>query len=279
MSAGHTATGVQRILANVLAEDDYRDLPFEIAEHSPTGEVDRERMRIWVEENDLIKANVRRAAHVSEGDDSPILQIDAHMNTPAENAGIMRQWLETPRALMRQDLDIISEGYDPERPPARFHTCHPLLAEAIRLWGWDAEEVVKPTTIHIGNGLVIARMENGLFTDMMQKEVEGGRAILTRRLLRRRVIVDSLIVIPATSSDGSGPRVLFSEQDGMAMVSISSMVLPESALVAIRGRKVGEILDGGALRAFAGFTVEDVLEGSGGGMTTLVIAPGDVPLV
>lgn len=282
MGSRETAAGLRRRLEPLVEALTAEGLPISMAD-GPPATVDRLRPSVWVEDDGLTSAIVRRSPHVSEGDDTLMCQIDVYRNDAEDVHGILDASLHEIARLLRQDREIVSEGGDPEAAPARHHRAHPLLVDALKAWGWDMEDAVRPTAVAGMGGLVLARSENGVFTDLMADDIDGRSVMLTRRIVRRRIIVDSLSIMPPHGTSREEPGILFSEQEGVPLITISRMVLPDSALASLQGERVGRILDGGAASAFAHHVIEDawVSGGSSAGpdMTTLRLAGGDTPIM
>lgn len=281
MSVADTADALRRRLEEVMTDGTLRGLPMRGVAARPD-DLCGHRLRplIWVDRYDLTSATIRRTPHVSEGDEAEALHVDMYSNTPAEVRGLIGAWLGDLAGLLREDADIVRQGGDPRQPGARYTRCHPLLAEAVAAWGWDAGAVARSTAIPKGMVMVDARYENGLYAEAMRGCVGDTDIMLTRKLVRRRIMVDSLTLTPDGGSGVARPRVLFSEQEGVPMVSVTPVRLPEVAMAAVVGGPLGSMLSGRACAPFERFEIKRAWTGGSETMpvTTFEIERGETTL-
>lgn len=273
MSQQKTAERVRRLVDEALSEWVAEGLPIQVENEAPRETTDTLQIAMWIDDPQLTTAKVRRTMHVSEGEETSSFTVDIFTLDRKEAVESIRTWIEPVIHLLRQDVEIRQEGGNPAEPGARWHRAHPLLVEAIRQWGWNADDVVRGTSVHTHKGLMFTRGWDGIYTDLMKGEVEGMQVVLTRRLNRRRVIVDSLTLTPEGGSSRENPRILFSEQQGNGILAISPMVLPDTAVTVLAGRKVGEVLAGGAAAPFAQFTIADIMTSDD--TTMLILEDGE----
>lgn len=232
------------VLQDVMRERRLSVLPVRLADRRPADdEVDRAAPAIWVDAYDLMSATIRRTPHISEGSEAEALHLAVTGVKRADLMNSIRIWTDTLASLLEQDAEITACGGDPIRPGARWTTCHPVLAAAVRLWGWNADDVASPSPLPAGMILAGSRYDNALYAEPMQARLPGGSVTLTRRLLRRRVSVDSLMVTPGGGSAPGRARLLFTEQEGVPLLSAGPASLPETVMDTLPGRHVGDVIN------------------------------------
>ena len=256
LSAQDTASSLRRLLAEELSSDRWSRMPFTLADGRP-GNIGGHRLApvMWVDRYDLVAATIRRTPHASEGDEAEALHMDLYAQGGVGARSAIAEWLAEIGRLVEQDRQLLAEGGDPYEPGARHTRCHPLLALAVAAWGWDRDEVARSSAIPAGMTMVNARYENGLYAETIEHEVAGSRVVLTRKLLRRRLIVDSLAVTPPGGSSPGAPRILFTEQEGVPLLSVSPVALPDSTLCALPGRTLDDVMTGGACEPFGSLRI------------------------
>lgn len=200
----------------------------------------------------LTTATLRRTMHATESVDS-ILKLDLFLQDQAEVTEKIDEYLESIAVVLRQDRQIISEGGDPHSAAARYHTAHPFLIKAMSAWNISAEEVVRPAFTGAGP-LLSARSTDGVLTEMIKRDLGEHRVTIVRNLLRRRVIVKSMI-LRHQSSDA--PIMTFDELEGRPLIIMHGVTLPETVLTMITGRPLSTVVDGGPIAALGGFEIVD----------------------
>jgi len=266
MGARDTAQIVRGHLGPLLEDLVRMGLPYQACTARPEddGDVDPLRPAVWVDDHDLCKAVVRRTPHATEGG-IQACTIDVHMLNRDEMRDRMRAWLMELAPVMEQDRLIEKEGGDPVFAEPRFHSAHPVVTAAARAYGWKLEDVARPIEMGRIQAMPSARDDDGLYTAMLTNEGLRARITMSRRLLRRRVFVDTLAVTPSGGSTSENPQVVFSQNGGAHVVTITPLELPDSILASLAGRKVGDVLSGDDWTPFADQTIEHAWAGVGTG--------------
>lgn len=236
-------------------------LPIEIAPNRD-GPIDRLRPRIAIEPtNMLTTVRLVRTPHASEGDQMVTEDIDLYLLDRSGAAARIAAMLATLEELLEQDRAIMLGGGDPERPAHRWFTCHPVMLEAARHWGWNLDDMVAPSEItQRDDAAVIVRNDTNILTPLLTAERDGATIHCGRYQRRRRLLCAHLSVM-----NGDAILAQYSDEDRPA-VRIPGRWLPETLLDALPGRRMREVVDDTRLGPLLDLTIASAHR-SGAGTT------------
>lgn len=142
--------------------------------------------------------------------------------------------------MLQIDAQIVSAGDNPLKPGHRWYTCYPFMIEAARHWGWDLDGMVMPAEIigHDGGGVII-RNEREIMTNLLTGEADGAKLHCARSTYRHHLRCGRLSIL---GPDGKTSIAQYSDHD-IPAVFIPNQQLPDTVLVAVEGRKIGDVID------------------------------------
>lgn len=265
MTQPSTLSGARNLLDRLAAPLAAR-LPLDIAPNRD-GPVDRLRPRAAVEPTNMMTTvRLIRTSHASEGGSYVMEDLDLYLLDGDEVATRIQAMLDLIGELLEQDRAIVESGGDPERPGHQWFTCHPFMLEAARHWGWDLDEMVRPSEITQTDGSsMIVRNDATILTPLLTATRDGATTHCGRYQSRRHLQCGHLSVL---GPDGKAILAQYSDQDGPA-VRIPDRRLPETLLTALAGRRVRDVVDDARLGPMLDLTIASAHSSSSG--TTLEV--------
>lgn len=179
---------VRACLQKALDKLHKQGLNYEIKE-ALCGEPDPAKPSFVVTSQSMTSAKISRTSHHSEGSGYDTINIDLFADSSEEAVAKIIAWLTPLLTLIKQDEEILRDGYEPMHPPALYYQCHPFVRTVIEGLGLDANQYVAP---NMTAGGFPVQTTSGIMIDDVVADHHGYRVRIYQILDRRQVKVESM---------------------------------------------------------------------------------------